>query len=292
MLHSLACAVIAYFLARYLNTRFPGFFTAVWSGGVSVLLGTTAGSVVVFGGMAAMGFALDAGAAVVRAITHGFIWAVVGAAAGIYHGRQKAATGEHGGVTSIPMKAWFGWGLMTIVTVIAAVAIIGKMIPEKASTAPLIKPAVAIAKSDSFGEFDKPIFESMNPYEARVNALRGAAASGVLKTLQTRAQTASDKNLGKWPAADVAALEASQTWWFFDNSVWLHISNQSAFKVDAITFEYAPRRCDVQPSTGEGTYNIYLQQSVYPGSEALIQFSASNFSQTNNGCLTIVGALG
>jgi len=125
MLHYLACTAIAYFLARYLNTRFPGWVTAVWSSGVSAIAGIVVGSGLVLGGMALMGFALDPGAVAGRGFAQAIIWSVAGAAAGIYHGRQKVAAGEHGDVTSIPMKAWLGWGALSIAVVFGVIAIIG-----------------------------------------------------------------------------------------------------------------------------------------------------------------------
>lgn len=74
MLHYLACAAIAYFLARYLNSRFPGFVTAVWSGGVATIVGMTVGSGIVLGGMAAMGFSIDAGVIASRAFGQAFLF--------------------------------------------------------------------------------------------------------------------------------------------------------------------------------------------------------------------------
>ena len=134
MLHYIACAAIAYFLARYLNTRFPGWITAVWSGGVAAIAGMVVGSALVLGGMALMGFALDPGAVVGRGFANAIIWSVVGAASGVYHGRQKAATGEHGDVTSIPASAWIGWGALSVAVVFGVIAAAGKISASKPST--------------------------------------------------------------------------------------------------------------------------------------------------------------
>lgn len=146
--------------------------------------------------------------------------------------------------------------------------------------------------SEASGQVDKASSYATETYTQRVHALRRSAESGSLPIVVTRQEVASDKRLGWWPAADVAAIEGSQTWWINGGIVWIHVSNRSAFKMDAVTFEYAPRQCNAPPSAGEGIYNVFLQSPVYPGSEALIQFSADNLSQTNNGCLTIVGILG
>lgn len=169
MLHYLACAAIAYFLARYLNSRFPGFVTAVWSGGVATIVGMTVGSGIVLGGMAAMGFSIDAGVIASRAFGQAFLFSVAGAAAGIYHGRQKAATGEHGAVSSIPLKAWIGWGSLSLVIVIGALAIIGKAIdgrsnrPAHASDAGVLRPEVARLDEASAESVPQPIIANSQP---------------------------------------------------------------------------------------------------------------------------------
>ncbi len=129
MLHYIACAALAYFLARYLNARFPGWITAVWSSGVATIAGLVGGSFIVLGALNLLGMPVNHNA-LPRAFGQAFLWSVVGTAAGIYHGRQKAATGAHGTVAGIPMKAWFGWGVVAIVVVVGAVAILGRAIPE------------------------------------------------------------------------------------------------------------------------------------------------------------------
>lgn len=141
MLHYLVCAAIAYFLALYLNSRVPGWFTAVWSSGVAAIVGIVVGSGLVLGGMALMGIALDPGAVAGRGFAQAIIWSVAGTAAGIYHGRQKVAAGEHGDVTSIPMKAWLGWGALSIAVVFGVIAIIGMVgtgRPDKDVSGPTI----------------------------------------------------------------------------------------------------------------------------------------------------------
>ena len=152
MLHNLACVAIAYFLARHLNARFPSFLTAVWSSAVAAIAGIVIGSVVVLGGMVLMGFQLDPGAVAGRGFAQSLIWSVAGTAAGIFHGRQKAATGEHGSVTSIPAVAWLGWGVLTVAMVFGIIALAGKISVSKPSTvgnpdpqllnAPMPSPAV------------------------------------------------------------------------------------------------------------------------------------------------------
>lgn len=150
MLHYLACATIAYFLARYLNTRFPGWVTAVWSGGVSAIVGIVVGSGLVLGGVTLMGFTLDPGAVAGSGFAQAIIWSVVGAAAGIYHGRQKATTGEHGDVTSIPVAAWLGWGALSIAVVFGAIALMGKISAEKPSSVGKTAPAETLAEKPSY----------------------------------------------------------------------------------------------------------------------------------------------
>lgn len=134
MLHFIACAAIAYFLARYLNTRFPSAATAVWSSAVAAIAGMVIGSALVFGGMAAMGSVLDPLATVDKVLIQGFIWSVVGAAAGVFHGRRKAATADQGEVTSLPAFAWFGLGAMSIALVFGALSFTGKISASKPST--------------------------------------------------------------------------------------------------------------------------------------------------------------
>ena len=133
MLHFIACTAIAYLLARYLNVRFPGWITAVWSGGVAAIAGIVVGSGLVLGGMALMGFTLDPGAVAGRGFAQAIIWSVVGAASGVYHGRQKAATGEHGTVDRIPVAAWLGWGALSVAVVFGVIAVAGKISASKPS---------------------------------------------------------------------------------------------------------------------------------------------------------------
>lgn len=134
MLHDIACAAIAYFLARYLNVRFPGLATAVWSSAVATISGMVIGSALVFGGMAAVGSALDPLATVDKVPIQGCIWSVVGAAAGVFHGRRKAASADHGEVTSLPAFAWFGLCAMSIALVFCALSFTGKISASNPST--------------------------------------------------------------------------------------------------------------------------------------------------------------
>lgn len=134
MLHYLACATIAYFLARYLNTRFPGRITAVWSGGVAAIVGMVVGSGLVLGGMSAMGSAPDPVATIDRVLIQGFIWSAAGAAAGIFHGRRKAAAAEPGEVTAIPAVAWFLMGALSIAAVFGGVSVTGEKPSPTAQT--------------------------------------------------------------------------------------------------------------------------------------------------------------
>lgn len=152
MLHYLACAAIAYFLARYLNTRFPGWITAVWSSGVATVAGLVGGSFIVLGALNLLGMPINHNA-LPKAFGQAFLWSVIGTAAGIYHGRQKAATGAHGTVAGIPMKAWFGWGVVAIVVVVGAVAIIGRATPEQQPAAP-ITPATGQTLKPFNGKLD------------------------------------------------------------------------------------------------------------------------------------------
>lgn len=127
MIHYATCAVIAYFLARYLNARFPGWITAVWSGAAATFVGVIAGSVIVLGGSMLFGATIetiDTGSAMARSFNTAFLLSIVGAAAGIYQGRKKAATGEYDNVASIPAAALLGWGALAFV----AVALIGVVI--------------------------------------------------------------------------------------------------------------------------------------------------------------------
>lgn len=130
MLHSLACAAIAYCLALYLNARWPNMATAIWSGPASVITGLVLGSALVIGGLSLAGFTVDAGYTMNRIIGQILIWTAAGAAAGIYLGRKKGLTGAHEGVGSIPMRAWLGWGALTVVSFIVVAGLIGQAIPQ------------------------------------------------------------------------------------------------------------------------------------------------------------------
>lgn len=126
-------------------------------------------------------------------------------------------------------------------------------------------------------------------YSARVRALQRAAETGALPTMTIRPQTGANKDLGHWPKADVEAVESTQTWWLADNSVWLHVTNRSIYKMDAIHFEYAPTSCSAMPPGGNASYLIHLEQPLAPRSEVLVHFPAGDFTE---GCLTIVDILG
>lgn len=133
MLHYLTCAAIAYCMALYLNARWPHIATAIWSGPASVVVGLFAGSALVIGGLGLAGVPADAGQAMQRIFGQALIWSVAGAAAGIYLGRKKSLTGAYDGIGSIPMRAWAGWGALTVVSFIVVAGLIGQAIPQKQS---------------------------------------------------------------------------------------------------------------------------------------------------------------
>lgn len=152
MLHSLACAAIAYCLALYLNARWPNMATAIWSGPASVITGLLLGSALVIGGLSLAGVTMDAGQTINRIFGQTLIWTAAGAAAGIYLGRKKGLTGAHEGVGSIPMRAWLGWGALTVVSFIVVAGLIGQAIPQKQSVvaAPaVVQPAPPITASQA-----------------------------------------------------------------------------------------------------------------------------------------------
>lgn len=127
MLHFLACAAVAYFLARYVNARFPSWITAVWSSGVATIAGLVVGSVLVLGALSLTGVQLDHNA-LPRAIGQALIWSAIGAAAGIYQGRQASPGGAAG---SAPTKALIGWAAAGLVVAFGIIAVIGELIPEQ-----------------------------------------------------------------------------------------------------------------------------------------------------------------
>lgn len=133
MLHSLACAAIAYCLSLYVNARWPNMATAIWSGPASVIAGLVLGSALVIGGLSLAGVTMDAGQTIDRLFGQTLIWTAAGAAAGIYLGRKKGLTGTHEDVGSIPTRAWLGWGALTVVSFIVVAGLIGQAIPQKQS---------------------------------------------------------------------------------------------------------------------------------------------------------------
>lgn len=145
MLHYLTCAAIAYCMALYLNARWPHIATAIWSGPASVVVGLFAGSTLVIGGLGLAGVPVDAGQAMQRIFGQALIWSVAGAAAGIYLGRKKGLTGAHEAIGSIPMRAWVGWGALTVVSFIVVASLIGQVIPQKHHTAPAPSAAQSVS---------------------------------------------------------------------------------------------------------------------------------------------------
>lgn len=138
MLHFLACAAVAYFLARYFNARFPSWITAVWSSGVATIAGLVVGSVVVLGALILTGVQLDHNA-LPRAIGQALIWSAIGAAAGIYQGRRASPGGAAG---STPTKALIGWAAAGLVVAFGIIAVIGKLIPEQQADHQGARPSV------------------------------------------------------------------------------------------------------------------------------------------------------
>lgn len=138
----------------------------------------------------------------------------------------------------------------------------------------------------------EPVQESRVAYVSRVAALRRASEAGNLPVVQTREVIDSDRNLVPWPATDVAAIEGEQTWWIQENRVFIHITNRSKLKMDAIRFEYAPRPCSAKSSAETASYGIHLQRPIAPGNEALVVFSAENLTVVTNACLIIAEIVG
>jgi hypothetical protein len=139
------------------------------------------------------------------------------------------------------------------------------------------------------GQVNQAASYATERYIQRVNALRRAAETGVLPTVTTRQKSSTDNMLGPWPAADVDTVESTQTWWIADGLVFIHVTNHSVYKVDAVQFAHTHSACGTSTPEGQSSYVVHLQRSIPPSSEALIHFPAGNIK---NGCLTIEGILG
>lgn len=138
---------------------------------------------------------------------------------------------------------------------------------------------------------DRPL-SSATPYSERVKRLRSAAEAGALKVIDVRAATPDDLLLDHWSSSEVSGIEAHQTWWVSDGTVWIHVDNRHSSAIDVIHFSYAPGYCESMPASARAGYSLPLLQKIAPHAQALVRFAATDVVRNGPGCLVITGVQG
>ena len=198
---------------------------------------------------------------------------------------------RHGDVRAWMFHFLYALGLMTVGGIIAAVALSAYQNSARSAA-----PAAAAQPASPY--LPQPAQGEGNGWErdAKVNALRAAIRNGQLKVIDTGSAppAQASSRLGHWPASDVQAVQASQTWWMEGGIFALHIANRTPYKANQINYGYAPLPCGQAATDATGaTHRLHLSEPLLPGQEAVVAFYPdAGMAVTGNGCLMVEDILG